>query len=96
MFHRNTAYLNSSWKKLSYLSPRATFDFLSELSSSLSSAGSPEHRQRIRQNYFISAEGAYSSIVFSLGEIRILIAGRMFDDKNMKPVIAKVSPSVVA
>ena len=44
----------------------------------------------IKRKYFISAEGAYSSLVFKTRKHNVLITGRMLSDKNTRPVMWKV------
>jgi hypothetical protein len=63
--------------------------------------------RRMKSRYFISAEGAYSSLIFNTyhanpdsayhvpnnkNRYKVLIAGRMMSDKITKPVIWKVFP----
>lgn len=64
-----------------------------------------EMLRQIKSHYFISAEGAYSSLIFNTyrkhqenlhynpnnkNNYKVLIAGRMMSDKNTKPVIWRV------
>lgn len=72
------------------MSPSSTLELVKSIHHDLETVTTSEDKQNIRKKYFISAEGAYSTLVFSQPNIRILIAGRMFDDKNMKPVIFMV------
>lgn len=73
------------------MSPSFTLELMKSIHHELETVMTAEDKQKIRRKYFISAEGAYSTHVFNQQNIRILIAGRMFDDKNMKPVIFKVN-----
>jgi hypothetical protein len=45
----------------------------------------------VKRVLFESAEGAYSQQMFSMPELRVLIAGRMFSDKSLLPVMWVVS-----
>ena len=48
----------------------------------------------IKSRHFISAEGAYSSLVFGRKNLSVLITGSMLNDKSNRPVVFNVRHSM--
>lgn len=70
--------------------PSRVLQLMQSLHASLEELETIADKVKIKSKYFISAEGAYSSLVFGRTDLKVLIAGRMFDDKKTKPIIFKV------
>eukprot|EP01041_Mallomonas_annulata_P000336 gene336-603_t len=86
--HVNKEKINNMWRRLSYLTPTTFTKRVASASYALREVG--EKRQpadAIFAKNFISAEGAYSAVVFGVKGIRVKIVGRGFDDFSRTPVL---------
>eukprot|EP00602_Paraphysomonas_sp_CaronLab_P003664 CAMPEP_0185030194 /NCGR_PEP_ID=MMETSP1103-20130426/16997_1 /TAXON_ID=36769 /ORGANISM="Paraphysomonas bandaiensis, Strain Caron Lab Isolate" /LENGTH=429 /DNA_ID=CAMNT_0027565209 /DNA_START=213 /DNA_END=1502 /DNA_ORIENTATION=+ len=98
--HRNGPELNSLWRSLTYMSPgnvaRRMGGVVTELKAveTLPPPAKAQEILNIKRKYFISAEGAYSSLVFKNRKHNVLITGRMLSDKNTRPVMWKAGTLV--
>lgn len=81
---RNEPRLNWRWSLLDYMQLDQVLDLM-EASVKSIEKGIPS--SVIKRVLFESAEGAYSQLMFAMPDIRVLVAGRMFSDKSLLPVM---------
>ncbi|CAE7652267.1 unnamed protein product [Symbiodinium microadriaticum] len=82
--HRNINRLNSLWLELDHMKPMVV---LKRLAAIIDDIRKKRNHATIKFNNFISAEGPYSTLVFSRKDMHVLIAGRMLNDKLSRPVV---------
>eukprot|EP00602_Paraphysomonas_sp_CaronLab_P010556 CAMPEP_0185028952 /NCGR_PEP_ID=MMETSP1103-20130426/15049_1 /TAXON_ID=36769 /ORGANISM="Paraphysomonas bandaiensis, Strain Caron Lab Isolate" /LENGTH=439 /DNA_ID=CAMNT_0027563545 /DNA_START=160 /DNA_END=1476 /DNA_ORIENTATION=+ len=82
--HQNRDSLNWLWTDLSHMQVDNVISMMTTTQMAMK-RGIPNNA--IKRMIFISAEGAYSQHVFSVPGVSVLIAGRMFSDKSLKPVV---------
>lgn len=82
--HKNTAQMNSLWKKLEYFSPA---NYAARVGSAYRMLMERRPTDAVFQQNFHSAEGWYSQLVFRQPGIKVKIVGRGFDDFFREPVV---------
>lgn len=82
--HRNTPVLNRQWSRLPHLTAAAVLARMRRSTTLLREGSSVA---RLKSLTFISAEGAYSSLIFRSRLFRVLVTGRMMSDRVTKPVV---------
>ena len=84
MLARNTPLLNWRWSSLTYMGMDNVLSLMTTIMSSIDK-GVP--KSVIKRILFESAEGAYSQHMFAIPDVTVLIAGRMYSDKSIRPVV---------
>lgn len=82
--HQNTPQMNKLWRELPYLQPA---QFATRIARASKMLASKTMIETIFSSNFVSAEGAYSQLLFSQDWIRIKIASIGFDDFSRAAVV---------
>ena len=87
--HRNVDLYNTLWRQLEYFNHQ---NLIKRLGASLLEMKTDKTADEIFDKYFFSAEGIYSTLVFSTSStnkqfVGVKIAGRAFDDYSRYPVV---------
>ncbi|CAE7725933.1 unnamed protein product, partial [Symbiodinium microadriaticum] len=101
--HKNDPVLNAAWRGVPHMSQQAVMKQVQSLTSDMKAADllemkkDPKNAKKvkvftmgIRRKHFVSAEGPYSSHIFSsANNFTVLVTGRIMSDKLTKPVLWK-------
>ena len=82
--HRNEPELNGQWSMLTHMEPKT---ILSRMTKVITLHNRSYSTDRVKRLTFVSAEGAYSTQIFTSAKFNILVTGRMMSDRVTKPVI---------
>lgn len=85
--HKNIDRVNKIFSKLTHLEADKVYRRMRRIAAVLNSTR--YDKSLIKRHMFTSAEGAYSEAVFEDSTVSVLVAGRMFSDRNREAVLWK-------